>query len=145
MGIEKMSLLSIEGSINDLDSALMACCTSHRFQISTRGAVLRNLNEQNPYLGVYSKIHDMAVNLKIKPQYCDFSSLPYDTPEEFNSYFEDISKQYYEISEKLENVNRVLEEHRTTNALCLFHSSVPWNMFTEYTSCRKTSLRSRIT
>ena len=116
MGIEKMSLLSIEGSINDLDSALMACCTSHRFQISTRGAVLRNLNEQNPYLGVYSKIHDMAVNLKIKPQYCDFSSLPYDTPEEFNSYFEDISKQYYEISEKLENVNRVLEEHRTTDA-----------------------------
>lgn len=116
MGIEKMSLLSIEGSINDLDSALMACCASRRFQITARGAVLRNLNEQNPYLGIYSKIHDMAVNLKIKPQYCDFSSLPYDTPEEFNGYFEGISKRYYEINEKLENVNRVLEEHKTTDA-----------------------------
>lgn len=116
MGIEKMSLLSIEGSIDDLEGALMACCDSRRFQITTSGAVLRNLNEQNPYAGVYSKIHDMAVNLKIKPQYCDFKSLPYDTPEEFNNYFEGISKQYYEISEKLENVNRVLEEHRTTDA-----------------------------
>lgn len=116
MGIEKMSLLSIEGSMDDLENALMACCTSRRFQISTSGAVLRNLNEQNPYLGIYTKIHDMAVNLKIKPEYCDFSELPYDTPEEFNNYFEGISKRYYEISGKLEEVNRLLEEHRTTDA-----------------------------
>lgn len=116
MGIEKMSLLSIEGSMDDLENALMACCASHRFQISTRGAMLRNLNEQNPYLGIYTKIHDMAVNLKIKPHYCDFSELPYDTPEEFNNYFEGISKQYYEISGQLEEVNRLLEEHKTTDA-----------------------------
>ncbi len=116
MGIEKMSLLSVEGPIDELEGALMACCDSHRFQITTSGAVLRNLNEQNPYLGIYSKIHDMAVNLKIEPSYCDFKALPYDTPEEFDAYFEGISRQYYEISEKLENVNRVLDEHKTTEA-----------------------------
>ncbi len=116
MGIEKMSLLSVEGPQSVLESALVACCDSRRFQITTSGAVLRNLNEQNPYQGIYSKIHDMAVNLKIEPSYCDFKSLPYDTPEEFDEYFEGISRQYSEINEKLEEVNRVLEEHKTTEA-----------------------------
>ena len=116
MGIEKMSLLSVEGPIDELESALMACCGSHQFQITTSGAVLRNLNEQNPYLGIYSKIHDMAVNLKIEPRYCDFKSLPYDTPEDFDNYFEGISRQYNEINGKLLEVNRVLEEHKSTDA-----------------------------
>ncbi len=116
MGIEKMSLLSIEGSIDDLESVLMACCDSHQFQITTSGAVLRNLNEQNPYLGIYSKIHDMAVNLKIEPEYCDFKSLPFDTPEQFDDYFDNISKKYYEINDKLEKVNQTLEDHKTTDA-----------------------------
>lgn len=116
MGIEKMSLLSVEGPIDDLESALMACCDSHQFQITTSGAVLRNLNEQNPYLGIYSKIHDMAVNLKIEARYCDFKSLPYDTPEEFDNYFEGINRQYDEINGKLLEVNRILEEHKATDA-----------------------------
>lgn len=116
MGIEKMSLMSVEGSIDDLENALMACCDSHQFQMTTSGAVLRNLNEQNPYLGVYSKIHDMAVNLKIEPKYCDFKSLPYETPEDFDGYFEGISERYNELSERLIEVNSVLEDHRATDA-----------------------------
>ena len=79
MGIEKMSLLTIEGPVGDLDGALMACCRSREFQMSSNGSVLRNLNEQNPYQGTYSKIHDMAVNLKIEPVYCDFSKIPYES------------------------------------------------------------------
>ena len=116
MGIEKMSLMSVEGSIDELESALMACCDSHKFQITTSGAVLRNLNEQNPYLGIYTKIRDMAVNLKIKAEYCDFKKLPYDSPEEFDEYFEGISEKYEEINGKLSEVNRVLEEHKATDA-----------------------------
>lgn len=116
MGIEKMSLLSVDGPIDDLEKVLMACCDSHQFQIKTSGAVLRNLNEQNPYLGIYSKIHDMAVNLKIEPEYCDFRSQPYDTPEEFDSVFEGISDQYDELSGRLGEVNRVLEEYKETDA-----------------------------
>lgn len=116
MGIEKMSLLSVDGPIVDLERVLMACCDSRQFQMRTSGAVLRNLNEQNPYLGIYSKIHDMAVNLKIEPEYCDFRSQPYDTPEEFDSVFEGISEQYEELSGKLGEVNRVLEEYKETDA-----------------------------
>ena len=116
MGIEKMSLLSVDGPVEDLERVLMACCDSRQFQIRTSGAVLRNLNEQNPYLGIYSKIHDMAVNLNIEAEYCDFKSLPYDTPEEFDSIFEGISKPYDEIKERLLEVDRILEEHKETDA-----------------------------
>ena len=116
MGIEKMSQLSVEGSVNDLEGALMACCDSHRFQIMASGAVLRNLNEQNPYLGVYSKMHDVAVNLGIKAKHSDFKSLPYETPEEFEKYFESIGSRYDDLSGKLTEVNRVLEEHKSTEA-----------------------------
>ena len=115
MGIEKMSLLTIEGPVGDLDGALMACCRSREFQMSSNGSVLRNLNEQNPYQGTYSKIHDMAVNLKIEPVYCDFSKIPYETAEDFDGYFESISAKYDGLSEKLEEVSRTLEEHRTTD------------------------------
>lgn len=116
MGIEKMSLMSVEGSIDELEGALMACCDSRLFQMTTSGAVLRNLNEQNPYLGVYTKVRDMAVNLKIQPEYCDFKKLPYDSPEEFEGYFEGISRRYDEINERLEEVSRTLEEHKSTDA-----------------------------
>ena len=116
MGIEKMSLLSVDGPVEDIENVLMACCDSHQFQMRTSGAVLRNLNEQNPYLGIYAKIHDMAVNLKIEPVYCDFKALPYDTPEDFDSVFEGISQHYDEIYGRLQEVNRVIEEHRETDA-----------------------------
>ena len=116
MGIEKMSLLSVDGPLEDLEKVLMACCDSHQFQIRTSGAVLRNLNEQNPYLGIYAKIHDMAVNLNIDAEYCDFRSLPYDTPEEFDSIFEGISQNYEELNGRLMEVDRVLEEHKETDA-----------------------------
>lgn len=116
MGIEKMSLMSVEGPLEQLDAALMGCCESRQFQISSGGAVLRNLNEQNPYLGTYAKIRDMAVNLKISAEYCDFKYLPYETSEDFEKYFEDISRRYDEISGRREAVAQSLAEHRETDA-----------------------------
>ena len=116
MAIEKMSLVSVEGSVEWLDEALMRCCDSRQFQITTGGAVLRNLNEQNPYLGTYAKVRDMAVNLNIKAEYCDFKYVPYETGEDFERYFEDIGKRYDEINAQREQVARMLEEHRETDA-----------------------------
>ncbi len=116
VGIEKMSLLSAEGPLDKLDSALMACCGSGQFQMTAAGAVVRGGGDQNPYSGIYSKIHDMAVNLKIKAEYCDFKYLPYETSEDFERYFEKISERYSEISGKLEEVRQTLEEHKSTEA-----------------------------
>lgn len=116
MSIEKMSLMSVEGPSEQLDNALMACCESRKFQISSGGAMLRNLGESNPYIGVYSKIRDMAVNLKIKPEYTDFKYLSYDTAEDFERYFEDISRRYNEVYTRYTEVSQRLEEHRETEA-----------------------------
>lgn len=116
MAIEKMSLVSVEGPLEQLDAALTECCDSKQFQLTTGGAVLRNLNEQNPYLGTYAKVRDMAVNLNIKAEYCDFKYVPYETGEEFERYFEDISRRYDEINAQREQVAQMLVEHRETDA-----------------------------
>lgn len=116
MGIEKMSLLAVEGGAPQLDNALMACCDSGQFQISSGGAVLRNLNEQNPYLGIYAKIRDMAVNLQISAEYADFGNVPYDAAEDFEKYFEDISARYDEFHNRYTEVSRSLEEHKNTDS-----------------------------
>ena len=73
MGIEKMSLISVDGPSKSLDNALMACCESELFHIVSNGAVLRNLGEQNPYKGILARVRDMAINLKIPVKDTDFS------------------------------------------------------------------------
>lgn len=116
MGIEKMSLLAVEGSAAYLDNALVACCDSGQFQITSGGAVLRNLNEQNPYSGIYAKIRDMAINLKISVEYADFRNISYETAEDFEKYFEDISARYDALHNRYAQVSRSLEEHRNTDS-----------------------------
>lgn len=116
MGIERMSLMSVEGPVKTLDNALMACSESGRFQMIAAGAVMRNTGEANPFSGIYTKVRDMAVNLRIKAEYCDFKYLPYETVEDFENYFEDISRRYYEINGRYEKVSQSLEEHKSTEA-----------------------------
>ncbi len=116
MGIEKMSRISVEGPVGMLDPALMACSESGQFQINAAGAVVRNTGEQNPYSGILAKVRDMAVNLKIKAEYCDFKYLPYETAEDFENYFENISRRYHDINEKYVNVAQSLQEHKSTEA-----------------------------
>lgn len=116
MGIEKMSMLSAEGPIGQLDAALIACCESGQFQISSGGAALSNPGEQNPYSGIYAKIRDMAADLKIEAEYCDFKYLPYESTDDFEHYFEDISRRYEELNEKYDEVKRRLEEHKSTES-----------------------------
>lgn len=115
MGIAKMSRMTIEGTIDLLDEALMACCESGSFQM-IQSTTLHNMGETNPYSGIYTKVRDMAVHLEVKPQKCDFKHLPYDTVEEFEGYFNDISRRYHELNNKYERVKRSLEEHKSTEA-----------------------------
>lgn len=115
MGIEKMSQMTIEGSTEHLESVLVACCESKSFQI-IQNTTLRNMGEQNPYSGIYSKIRDMAVNLKIKPEKCGFQHLPYETAADFEEYFEKISARYDRLCSEYERVTKSLEEHKSTEA-----------------------------
>ena len=116
MGIEKMSLLSVSGPLDRLDNALMACCGSGQFQMTAAAMVMRGGGDQNPYSGIYGKVRDMALDLKIKTEYCDFKNLPYETSEDFEKYFEKINERYSDINGKLEDVRQSLEEHKNTEA-----------------------------
>ena len=83
MGIEKMSLISVDGPAKALDAALMACCESGCFHIVSNGAVARNLGEQNPYANIYARVRDMAINLKIPARNADFAGVECETAEDF--------------------------------------------------------------
>lgn len=115
MSIERMSKMTIDGSTEHLDAVLTACCESRSFQM-IQSTTLRNMGQQNPYSGICAKIRDMAVNLGIKPEKCDFEHLPYETVEEFEDYFEGISAKYNEIRDRYEDVTKSLEEHKSTEA-----------------------------
>lgn len=116
MGIEKMSLIAVDGPSKSLDSALMSCCESGVFHIASNGAVLRNLGEQNPYKGILARVRDMAINLKIPVKDADFSHVDCETAEDFENYLGDISKRYDELNEQYAEVEQTLREHLETDA-----------------------------
>lgn len=51
MGIEKMSQLSIEGDLSQIERALMICCDSRNFQITEIPDRASGTVEQNPWFG----------------------------------------------------------------------------------------------
>ena len=116
MGIEKMSLISIDGPAKALDAALMACCESGCFHIVSNGAVARNLGEQNPYANIYARVRDMAINLKIPVRNADFEGVECETAEDFENYLGDIGRRYDELNEQYAAVDKSLREHKETDA-----------------------------
>lgn len=116
MGIEKMSLISVDGPVKTLDAALMACCESGCFHIASNGAVARNLGEQNPYANIYARVRDMAINLKIPVKSADFAGVECESAEDFENYFGDISKRYDELNEQYAAIETSLREHKETDS-----------------------------
>lgn len=116
MGIEKMSLISVDGPAKALDAALMACCESGCFHIVSNGAVARNLGDQNPYANIYARVRDMAINLKIPVRNADFEGVECETAEDFENYLGDIGRRYDELNEQYAAVDKSLREHKETDA-----------------------------
>ena len=116
MGIEKMSLISVDGPAKSLDAALMACCESGCFHIVSNGAVARNLGDQNPYANIYARVRDMAINLKIPVKNADFAGVECESAEDFENYLGDISKRYDELNAQYAAIEQRLREHRETDA-----------------------------
>ena len=120
MGIEKMSLLSVEGPIERLDAALMTCSESGVFQITDTGeqggTLLSNLNEQNPYIDTYTKLRDISVNLGIPVEYTGYGDVPYETGEDFGEYCGEVSSRYTSLKEEYDETCAALEEHMRTDA-----------------------------
>ena len=95
MAIEKMSLVSVEGSSAQLDRALILCCESKCFQIkepsikSSSGGT----NETNPYSAPYERLRSAAQTLGITPQLRDPSGVEMNTPEEFSGWVDELDSQ----------------------------------------------------
>ncbi len=111
-----MSLITVDGSVSSLDKALIACCECKTFHISQSGAVLHNLGEQNPYENIFSRVRDIALNLKIPVKDTDFSGVEYETAEDFENYLAGIDSRYEELTSKHREITQSLREHRETNA-----------------------------
>lgn len=122
MGIEKMSLLSVEGTAQKLDSALMACGESGCFQLTEPQGVntLHSESEQNPYIEIYTKLHDFAAELEIPIHFCGYSDVLYETRADFESYFEQLSVKYADVKLRHDETAAALSEHRQTDA-CVRH------------------------
>ncbi len=116
MGIEKMSQLTVEGTLDKLDDALMLCCESKLFQISDVSNPLQSTNEQNPYEGVYSELKETAHGLKIPLEFVDYSSISYESAEEFKSYSTELTKQLSELRTAYADMEEALEEHKLTDS-----------------------------
>lgn len=122
MGIEKMSLLSVEGPAERLDGALMTCGKSGCFQMTEPQGIsaLHSESEQNPYSGVYSKLRELASELDIPVHFCGFESVKYETGGDFENYLAQISEKYSALRQQREQTAAALDEHRQTDA-CVRH------------------------
>lgn len=118
MGIEKMSRLTVEGSLDKLDDALVLCCESKQFQMTEMGdgAMLRSTAEHNPYESAYNALNEVAATLKIKPEFVDYSGIEMERGEEFTQYADKVSSELAWIKREYDDIAASLEEHKRTNA-----------------------------
>lgn len=116
MGIEKMSQLSIEGDLNQIERALMICCDSRNFQITEIPDRASGAVEQNPWFGTYEKLRSTAQALGITPQLCKYDGISLDTPEQFSQRVEEIAQGVNKIRSDHEEMSASIMELRQTDA-----------------------------
>lgn len=117
MGIEKMSRLTIEGSLDTLDDALVICCESKQFQMTAMSdSSMQSANEQNPYENIYTALNGLAATLKIKPVFTDFRDVACSTAEDFTDYYNKLNSGLSVLKDEYDKLCADLEEHKHTAA-----------------------------
>ncbi len=117
MGIEKMSQLTVEGSLDRLDDALMICCESKMFQITdiSSGSLIRSTTEQNPYENAYNKMCAIAETLKITPELRNYDNVSLQSGEDFAKYCEETGKELDTLKKEYDDISASLDEHKQTD------------------------------
>lgn len=116
MGIEKMSQLSIEGDLSQIERALMICCDSRSFHITEIPDRVSGTAEPNPWFGTYEKLRSTAQALGITPQLCKYDGISLDTPEQFSQRVEEIAQGVNKIRSDHEEMSASIMELRQTDA-----------------------------
>ncbi len=119
MGIEKMSLISVEGDSSRIDKALLTCCESRSFQM-TEAPDRNGSAEQNPWSAIYEKLRSTASALGMKPELRSCSGLTDAPPEELSQRVEALSSGVRAIQKEHEEMAASIRELRQTEA-CVQH------------------------
>lgn len=121
MGIEKMSLVTVEGKVEQLDNALMLCCKSGDFHIKESTIKSENISTaQNPYSAVYQRIRSIADSLGIAPEFRstgDFGSNPLG---ELTRWADSVESEVKKTHEEIADLADSIEELQQTDA-CVKH------------------------
>ena len=122
MAIEKMSLVSVEGSSAQLDKALILCCESKCFQINEPSIKSSSggTNETNPYSAPYERLRSAAQTLGITPQLHDPSGVEMNTPEEFSGWVDELDSQVQRTRREYDDLKASVDDMLRTDA-CIKH------------------------
>lgn len=115
MGIERMSQLTVEGTLDKLDDALILCCESKLFQMSDVSSSIVRGAEQNPYESAYSKMCEMAETLKITPKLRNFDKVSLQSGEDFLKYCEETGGELASLKKEYDDISASLDEHKQTD------------------------------
>lgn len=120
MAIEKMVLVSIEGTLKKVNRALMKCCESECFHIipSTHTSEnyfssqnFKTLKDRNLFVPIVKRAINLAEGLGIKLEYCYYDDIDYNVSVDFARYFKGIDDNYKSLRDKQEQAQTSLNQH----------------------------------
>lgn len=113
MGIERMSLVQIIGSVSLLDQSIMKCCESEIFHVETPNKHMgfAPLQENNPYIDDYRLIQEILNDLSIEKAYCDYASLDMNR-DSIRQYLDKVQQDVAETRRYQEHLKGRLANHR---------------------------------
>lgn len=121
MAIEKMSVVSVAGVLDDLDGVLLKCCESKCFQMEAgltnkywNDSAFNNLHEINPYTSLLKRAYSIAIGLGLKPEFTDYSDFEPDTPEELEVYLSDVEKDFSSLCKQKNGLEQSISQHTET-------------------------------
>ena len=116
MAIEKMSLVNLIGSIDDLEDTLEQCCINENFHPEATSHLEKNARMFLPaqvdsfYPTVLQRLTDAAANLSIPLGYTDFRDLAIEK-EQVEDYLTDLEDSYKELNAKRQTLLESISQH----------------------------------
>ncbi len=124
MAVIKMRLLSIIGSIDQLDSVLDTCCSSENFHLDQAMSFFKDksdfvsLSDENPYTSYLNKLTETIKMARLETKPVDDSDLLMNW-DEIKDYVETTSKRLadyqeekFTLTQEIENCNRSMEQFK---------------------------------
>ena len=144
MAIEKMSLVNILGSMDELDAALERCCRSGGFHIepafSPGEARGRLLNDKNCYTALLKRTAKLASDCGVTPVETDCRSLEGERAEDLEKRLESLEQELDVIRQTMQDADSRISE-LTAAAKHIKHLKGMNSDFQQLFSCKHVSVR----